>query len=74
MRETETFYWKNENGEITEHHISEFRDFLQREGTCVTVMEYKQAKEPRDESPRTDGVVAGYILLPRGREEEKEIV
>lgn len=75
MKESETFYWKNENGKIEEHHISEFRDFLDKgEGHCVTGMEYKQAKEPPTESSRPDRVVAGYILLPRSRAEEKEVV
>lgn len=74
MKEAETFYWKNENGEITEHNISEFGTFLEREtGSCVSSVEYKQKEQSRPERTGAHGMVEGNVLSQRGGTKEKEI-
>lgn len=74
MRETETFYWKNENGEIKEHHISEFRTFLEREtGSCVSSVEYRQTIEQNAQLPSLHGM-EGRKVVDQGSTPEKEII
>lgn len=74
MRETETFYWKNENGEITEHHISKFRDYLDKgEGCCVTGMEYQQTIESPTQYLDLHGK-EGRQVVDQGSTPEKKVI
>lgn len=74
MRETETFYWKNETGTIEEHHISEFGTFLEtKEGRCVTAMEYQQKQESYPQPPTTYRQMEREVV-DQGSAPEKEVV
>ena len=74
MQETETFYWKNETGEIKEHHISEFGTFLDKgEGHCVTGMEYRETIPSPTQYLDTHRPLAREVV-DQGSTPEKEVV
>lgn len=74
MKETEIFYWKNETGDIEEHHISEFRTFLERgSGSCVTFVEFEQREKPSSEPASVDRALP-WEVVDQGSTPEKEVI
>lgn len=74
MKETETFYWKDENGEIERHHISEFGAFLERgSGHCVSGVEQGQEASSYPEPPTAYREIS-WNVVDQGSTPEKEVV
>lgn len=74
MKETETFYWKNEKGETEERSISEYRIYLDfGSGNTLTGVEQKQGTESYPKPPTAYRQIP-WKVVDQGSTPEKEII